>query len=106
MQDAKICSVASTVLDAVPRAMDGKHAVLSTTRGGNWSLGGDTMDKEVTRGGARPGAGRKPGWRKEVSEARKQHQIRAYDDEWEKIKKYADKVKKETDKKLQSVKNK
>lgn len=42
-------------------------------------------------GGARKGTGRKP----EAGEARKQRWLRATDAEWEKIKKFADKIKKE-----------
>ena len=45
------------------------------------------------RGGAREGAGRKVGWRKEVSEQRPQHQLRAYPDEWELIRRFARLVK-------------
>ena len=44
-------------------------------------------------GGARLGAGRKVGWRKPVSEQRPQHQVRAFADEWELIKQFADMVK-------------
>lgn len=44
-------------------------------------------------GGARPGAGRKVGWRKGYSEERPRRQLRAHDDEWQLIKKFADLVK-------------
>jgi len=45
------------------------------------------------RGGARPGAGRKPGKQKEFSKMRPQRQVRAFDEEWLLIKKFADLVK-------------
>ena len=41
------------------------------------------------RGGARPGSGRKVGWRKDVSEQRPQCQMRAWPDEWELVKRFA-----------------
>ena len=44
-------------------------------------------------GGARPGAGRKVGWRKGYSEKRKVRSLVAHDDEWQLIKKFADLVK-------------
>lgn len=44
------------------------------------------------RGGARPGAGRKPKNPEEVTQ-RKQRQLRAFDDEWEIINQFADLVK-------------
>ena len=44
-------------------------------------------------GGARPGAGRKVGWRKGYSEKRKVRSLVAHDDEWLLIKKFADLVK-------------
>lgn len=45
------------------------------------------------RGGAREGAGRKTGWRKEVSEARPSHNILAHQDEWELIRRFSHYVK-------------
>lgn len=39
------------------------------------------------------GKGRPVGWRKEKSEMRPQRQLRAHDDEWQLIKKFADEVK-------------
>ncbi len=45
------------------------------------------------RGGKREGAGRKIGWRKGFSSIRPQHQIRAFPDEWEYIKRFAKIVK-------------
>ena len=44
-------------------------------------------------GGKREGAGRKPGKQKEISEMRPQRQLRAHDDEWQLIKKFAELVK-------------
>ena len=44
-------------------------------------------------GGARPGAGRKVGWRKGFSEQRKVRSLVAHDEEWLLIKKFADIVK-------------
>ena len=44
-------------------------------------------------GGARPGAGRKVGWRKGYSERRKVRSLAAFDDEWILIKKFAELVK-------------
>lgn len=41
---------------------------------------------EKTWGGKREGAGRPKGWRKAESQQRKQHQVRAFDDEWSLIK--------------------
>jgi len=46
-----------------------------------------------TWGGKREGAGRKTGWRKESSEQRPGHQIRAFNDEWNLIKEFANLVK-------------
>ena len=54
------------------------------------------LDKDVKKGwgGTRQGAGRPKGSVKaEKSKAREQHQIRAYDNEWELIKKFAKIVK-------------
>ena len=45
------------------------------------------------RGGARPGAGRKLGWRKATSEQRPQCQMRAWPEEWELVKRFAKLVK-------------
>lgn len=47
------------------------------------------------RGGKRPGAGRPKGSIKGYSIARPQHQVRAYEDEWELIKEFAAIVKKD-----------
>lgn len=44
-------------------------------------------------GGAREGAGRKVGWRKENSCRRKNRSLVAFDDEWQIIKKFAELVK-------------
>jgi len=44
-------------------------------------------------GGAREGAGRKVGWRKENPNPRKNHSLLAHEDEWQLIKKFADLVK-------------
>lgn len=46
-------------------------------------------------GGKRAGAGRPKGTTKVESNQRKQRQVRAHDDEWELIKKYAEIVKKD-----------
>lgn len=46
-------------------------------------------------GGKRKGAGRPKGTTKDVSVQRKQHQVRAFDDEWEMIKEFANIVKKD-----------
>ena len=46
-------------------------------------------------GGKRQGAGRPKGTTKDVSVQRKQHQVRAFDDEWEMIKAFATIVKKD-----------
>lgn len=46
-------------------------------------------------GGKRAGAGRPKGTTKAESNQRKQRQVRAHDDEWELIKKYAEIVKKD-----------
>nr|DAM14927.1 MAG TPA: hypothetical protein [Caudoviricetes sp.] len=59
------------------------------------------MEEEIRkdgRGGKRPGAGRPKGTRKGYSIARPQHQVRAYDDEWELIKAFAKIVKKDPEK--------
>jgi len=59
------------------------------------------MEEEIRkdgRGGKRPGAGRPKGTRKGYSIARPQHQVRAYDDEWELIKAFAKIVKKDSEK--------
>ncbi len=45
------------------------------------------------RGGARPGAGRKTGWRKKDSQQRPQCQMRAWPEEWELVKAFAKHVK-------------
>lgn len=50
-------------------------------------------DGKGTWGGKREGAGRPKGWRKGFSEQRKQHQVRAYDDEWQLILRFAKAVK-------------
>lgn len=42
-----------------------------------------------TWGGARKGAGRPKGTKKDVSLQRAQHQVRAFEDEWEVIKAFA-----------------
>lgn len=44
-------------------------------------------------GGAREGAGRKPGWRKGYSEQRKPHSLAAFDDEWDLIRRFSQLVK-------------
>ena len=46
-------------------------------------------------GGKRSGAGRPKGSTKEISVQRKQHQVRAFDDEWAMIKEFASIVKKD-----------
>lgn len=46
-------------------------------------------------GGKRPGAGRPQGSTKGISVQRKQHQVRAFDDEWAMIKEFASIVKKD-----------
>lgn len=46
-------------------------------------------------GGRREGAGRPKGTVKEESNQRKQHQVRAYDDEWKLIKAFSNIVKKD-----------
>lgn len=55
-------------------------------------------EEKKGRGGRREGAGRPVGWRKGYSDARKQHQVRAHDDEWLLIKEFASLVKKDKDK--------
>ena len=45
------------------------------------------------RGGKREGAGRKVGWRKEISEMRPRRGLVAFDDEWELIHAFAKAVK-------------
>lgn len=47
----------------------------------------------MKHGGKREGAGRPVGWRKGFSEARAQRQLRAHEDEWALIKKFAELVK-------------
>lgn len=44
-------------------------------------------------GGRRPGAGRPKGSTKDGSSVRPQHQLRAYDDEWDLIRRFAKLVK-------------
>ena len=44
-------------------------------------------------GGRREGAGRKPGKQKEISDQRPMHTVRAFDNEWLLIKKFAEMVK-------------
>ena len=51
------------------------------------------MEPKKQHGGKRPGAGRPKGTTKEISTARQQHQLRAYDDEWELIQAFARMVK-------------
>lgn len=52
------------------------------------------MEKENKRGGARPGAGRPIGsTKKEPSNVRPQHQLRADDTEWDLIRRFARLVK-------------
>ena len=46
-----------------------------------------------TWGGKREGSGRKVGWRKEISEERPGHQIRAFADEWQLIRRFAKLIK-------------
>lgn len=46
------------------------------------------------RGGKREGSGRKVGWRKEISEQRPTHTIRAFDEEWLLIKEFIQLVRK------------
>lgn len=46
------------------------------------------MSNENNWGGKREGAGRPLGWRKGSSDQRKQHQVRAYDDEWELVRRF------------------
>lgn len=53
------------------------------------------IEGKSQRGGRREGSGRKVGWRKGYSEQRPQHQIRAHEDEWEIIKRFAKLVKKD-----------
>jgi hypothetical protein len=48
-----------------------------------------------THGGKRKGAGRPKGTVKGFSEARPQHQVRAYEEEWAVIKAFAEIVKKD-----------
>lgn len=52
------------------------------------------MSNTTGWGGKRTGAGRPKGTTKDVSVQRKQHQVRAFDDEWEIIKAFAAIVKK------------
>lgn len=62
--------------------------------------GGDVMN-ESGWGGKRSGAGRPKGTTKEVSNQRPQHQVRAFDDEWEIIKAFATLVKKDKEKAME-----
>ena len=50
-------------------------------------------EEKQTWGGKRAGAGRPKGTTKDISVQRKQHQVRAFDDEWTLIKEFADIVK-------------
>ena len=61
---------------------------------------------EETRGGKRPGAGRPKGSIKGYSIARPQHQVRAYEDEWEIIKEFAATVKKDRERAERMMKTK
>lgn len=56
------------------------------------------MAEEKTWGGARKGAGRPKGTTKDVSQIRPQHQVRAFEDEWELIKEFAKIAKTDIDK--------
>lgn len=60
----------------------------------------------MARGGARPGAGRPKGSTKEVSNARPQHQLRAFADEWEMIREFAQIVKKDRERAERILKTK
>ena len=51
------------------------------------------MDKTEKRGGSRPGAGRKTGYKKPEG-TRKNRTLKAYDDEWTYIKEFAAIIKK------------
>ena len=55
-------------------------------------------------GGKRPGAGRPKGSIKEISVQRKQHQVRAFDDEWAMIKEFATIVKKDPERAKRMIK--
>lgn len=61
-------------------------------------------DGKGTWGGKREGAGRPKGWRKGFSEQRKQHQVRAFDDEWALIKEFAAIVKKDCERAARMMK--
>jgi hypothetical protein len=52
------------------------------------------MEASKSRGGARPGAGRKEGYRKPEG-VRKNRSIKAYDDEWKIIKQFSSILKKD-----------
>lgn len=54
-------------------------------------------------GGVRPGAGRPKGTTK-LEGVRRQHQVRAYDDEWVIIKKFASIVKKDPERAIRMMK--
>ena len=58
-------------------------------------LGANVMSNATGWGGKRPGAGRPKGSTKEISVQRKQHQVRAFDDERAMIKEFAAIVKKD-----------
>lgn len=53
------------------------------------------MSNTTGWGGKRAGAGRPKGTTKDTSVQRKQHAVRAFDDEWELIKEFASIVKKD-----------
>ena len=55
-------------------------------------------DVKGSWGGKRAGAGRPKGSTKEDSNIRKQHQVRAHEEEWELIKEFATLVKKDINK--------
>ena len=63
------------------------------------------MSNTTGWGGKRTGAGRPKGTTKDVSVQRKQHQVRAFDDEWEIIKALAAIVKKDPERAKQMMKN-
>jgi len=54
---------------------------------------GKNMAESLGWGGKRKGAGRPKGTAKNESRVRPQHQLRAFDDEWELIKRFARQVK-------------
>lgn len=60
-------------------------------------------EMQNTWGGKREGAGRPKGWRKETSIQRKQHQVRAFDDEWSLIKEFMILCRKDIDSCRESV---